>query len=362
MKREIAERRKKRSGLLNYGAGVGSQETFSAPADAGTKSMGSSFYRGETVNYNPHREDFGAPDFLEKYILKGWIPDGPLLHPATRITAFGSCFASHITQHLMEIGYSTSKEREPDIYISSMGEGLVNTYSLLGQFEWALEDRRQPVDLWHGFKAEGYGYDETIRRRTRDVFLATEFFIITLGLSEIWYDETTGGVFWRAVPLSAFDPSRHKFRVSTVAETKANLAAIYDLIRRHVPAAKVLFTLSPIPLAATFRPVSCITANSVSKAVLRAGLDEFLRDNEADINARLFYFPSYEILNHAFADPWMKDSRHPASFVVKSILKTFEAVYCDNATSLADAGAFLQECRATNLRRLTKAAARNGAD
>jgi hypothetical protein len=243
----------------------------------------------------------------------------------------------------MAIGYSTSQGRDPGIYISSMGEGLVNTYALLGQFEWALENKHQPVDLWHGFKAEGYGYDECVRVRTRDVFLATEFFIVTLGLSEIWYDEVTGGVFWRAVPISAFDAGRHKFRVSTVAETKANLNAIYELIRRHVPDAKVLFTLSPIPLAATFRPVGCLTANSVSKAVLRAGLDEFLRERQTDLNKRLFYIPSYEILQHAFADPWKEDRRHPTGPVVDSILKTFEAVYCCNETSLGDANQFLQK-------------------
>ena len=345
---------RKRSGLLNLGSGVGSQEKIAIADGESPKRTGSSFYRGDVVNYAPYRRDYAADNFLQHYILNGWMPDAPLLDRETKITAFGSCFASHITKHLMAIGYNTSQGRDPDIYISSMGEGLVNTYAILGQFEWALENKHQPVDLWHGFKAEGYGYDERIRRRTRKVFLGTEFFVITLGLSEIWYDEVTGGVFWRAVPVSAFDPSRHKFRVSTVAETKANLNAIYELIRRHVPEAKVLFTLSPIPLAATFRPVSCLTANSVSKAILRAGLDEFLRERAADLNERLFYFPSYEILQHAFVDPWMEDGRHPAASVVQTILKTFEAVYCRNETSLAEVGELLQRNRAHNIARISK--------
>jgi hypothetical protein len=343
----------KKYGLLNPGSGVGSQELISTGVGEGAKRTGSSFYRGEVINYAPYRRDYAADNFLEEYILKGWMPEAPLLDPETKITAFGSCFASHITKHLMAIGYNTSQGRDPDIYISSMGEGLVNSYALLGQFEWALENKHQPVDLWHGFKAEGYGYDERIRVRTRDVFLATEFFIVTLGLSEIWYDEVTGGVFWRAVPVSAFDASRHKFRVSTVAETRANLDAIYNLIRQHVPGAKVLFTLSPVALAATFRPVSCLTANSVSKAVLRAGLDEFLREREADLNKTLFYFPSYEILQHVFVDPWMEDGRHPTASVVKCILKAFEAVYCCNKTSLGKANRILQRYRAANIRRIS---------
>jgi len=78
-----------------------------------------------------------------------------------------------------------------------MGDGLVNSHSIPGQFEWALENKKQPEDMWHGFKAEGFGYDEDIRLRTGEIFRQTEFFIITIGISEIWYDEPSGGVFWR---------------------------------------------------------------------------------------------------------------------------------------------------------------------
>jgi hypothetical protein len=244
-----------------------------------------------------------------------------------------------------------------------MGDGLVNTYAILGQFEWALENKPQPADLWHGFRAEGYGYDEDVRLRTRDMMLGTDFFIITVGLSEIWYDEATGGVFWRAVPMRSYDPSRHKFRVSSIAETKANLARIYALVREHVPQAKILFTLSPIPLAATFRPASCLSANSASKAILRAALDELMRDNEADVNTRLFYFPSYEMVQHLFLQPWKADMRHLGDDIVATITKTFEAVYCQTKTTLADANAFYQNARAFNIRAqlsLHEAALENG--
>lgn len=341
--------RLKKSGSVGN---MGSQEMLTFSEGERPKRMGSSFFRGDVVNYAPYQDDYRSGDLLERYILKGWTPDAPLLDPQTKITAFGSCFAANITKHLISIGYNTSQSRDPDIYISTMGEGLVNTFALLGQFEWALENKHQPVDLWHGHKAEGYGYDEKIRLRTRDIFLSTEFFIITLGLSEIWYDEVTGGVFWRAVPVSAFDPSRHKFRVSTVEETKTNIDKMYGLIRKHVPNAKVLFTLSPVPLAATFRPVSCLTANSVSKAVLRAGLDEFLRSKAADLNETLFYFPSYEIIQHAFVDPWQDDRRHPNAASIQIIMKTFEAVYCRNETTLGEANELLQASRVQSMKTL----------
>lgn len=322
-----------------------------APANAtGKRRIGSSFYRGDTINFTPYSEDFEKADFLQDYLLKGWTPAAPVLTKGMKITAFGSCFAVHITEHLSKIGYDLARDRDPGIYVSAMGEGLVNTHAILGQFEWAFLNKTQPVELWHGFKAEGYGYDEDIRLRTRAIFSETDFFIITLGLSEVWYDEVSGGVFWRAVPIDSFDPSRHKFRVSTISETKENIHRIYALIREFVPGAKVLFTLSPIPLAATFRPVSCLTANSASKAVLRGALDEVLRERADDLNSRLFYFPSYEIVQELFPDRFQRDGRHPTVGIVPVIMKIFEATYCEAGASFDEVNAEFVEARKQNIR------------
>jgi hypothetical protein len=325
------------------------QVAFTQPGAGLEKKIGSSFYRGDVINYNPQADDYAKDDFLEEYVLKGWLPGSPVLSKGTKITAFGSCFAMHITQHLTERGFDLARKREPDIYISAIGEGLVNTQALLGQLEWALLGKKPPENLWHGFKAEGFGYDEDIRLRTQKVFLETEFFIITLGLSEVWYDEVTGGVLWRAVPLESFDASRHKFRVNSIAETKADLERIHALIRQHVPKAKILFTLSPIPLAATFRPVSCVTANSVSKAILRAALDEVIRDHGEDLNTRLFYFPSYEIAQELFPRRFQLDGRHLATNVIPTIMSIFESVYCDSDVTRENATEMFRGTREQNM-------------
>ena len=109
------------------------QEMFHhAPEGEVKKSIGSSFFRGEDCHFLPYKTDFRNPAFLEKFLLKGWVPDAPILHKETRITAFGSCFAAHLTRHLGTVGYNLSKNRDPEIYISLMGEGLVNTHALLG--------------------------------------------------------------------------------------------------------------------------------------------------------------------------------------------------------------------------------------
>jgi hypothetical protein len=136
----------------------------------------------------------------------------------------------------------------------------------------------------------------------------------------------TGGVLWRAVPRDKYDPARHRFRVSSVEENRANIRVIYDLIRTYRPDAKVIFTLSPIPLVATFRPVSCITANSVSKGILRVALDDVLRDIGQEGHA--FYWPSYEIVTDIFDWQWMPDRRHVKVEVLDFIMTLFESCWC----------------------------------
>ena len=314
------------------------------------KKIGSSFFRGKTgVQLNPYKKDYDNNLFLKKYILKGWVPDHPPISQNTQITAFGSCFARNISKHLAKRKFNMTSASSPEIYISYMGEGMVNVHAIAQQFEWALEDKKIPDGLWHGWKAEDYGVSEDVRLKTKEAFLKTDFFIITLGLSEVWEDTVTGEIFWRAVPLKNYDETRHKFRVLTMEETKLKLEKIYSLIRLHIPKAQVLFTLSPVPLAATFRDISCITANSVSKSILRASLDEFLREKALDNKINLFYFPSFEIISELFYEKFLDDGRHPKPEIIELIMIMFEGSFCNSEIDWHQVEQSFKELRKKNL-------------
>jgi hypothetical protein len=133
-------------------------------------------------------------------------------------------------------------------------------------------------------------------------------------------------VFWRTIPKDAYDPERHRFRVSSVEENRDNIAAIVRLIRTHRPGAKVIMTLSPIPLIATFRDNSCITSNSVSKAVLRVAIDETMRAERGA--GDVFYWPSYEIVTDVFRSPYKADRRHLPAPVLDFVMTQFEHAWC----------------------------------
>ena len=263
-------------------------------------------------------------------VLKGWLPDAKPIKPDTKITAFGSCFASNISDWLSKRNFRVLNKGQDATraYVVTMGEGMVNSFVIRQQFEWAWEGRVFDQPLWHGYKAEEFGYDPEIQAETKRIFDETDVFILTFGLSEVWYDEPTGNVFWRTIPKEVYDPCRHKFRVSTVAENRKNLAAIYKLIRKHRPDAKIIFTLSPIPLIATFRDNSCLTSNSVSKSVLRVAIDEVVRAFGHE--EHLFYWPSYEIVTDIFKSPWKPDRRHPQTRVLRYIMTLFEHHWRDS--------------------------------
>jgi hypothetical protein len=285
-----------------------------------------SWYRGEHTNYSPTKVNLFEQDAIEKYILKGWLPEGAFISKSTPVVAFGSCFAENISKYLRQRGFNIlGKGLDRNAYIIRCGEGIVNTFAIRQQFEWGFEGRQFKEGLWRDKAGQLLRPEAEVQDETLKIFQASDVFILTLGLSEVWYDKITGEVFWRAIPTDAFDAERHGFRVSTVAENLDNLRVIVDLIHRHRPSARVILTLSPVPLAATFRPVSCVSANSVSKAVLRVAVDELMREKAGD--KQLFYFPSYEIVTTFFRDPYRLDNRHIRSDVVETIMETFARHY-----------------------------------
>ncbi|QQA41590.1 GSCFA domain-containing protein [Pelagovum pacificum] len=286
------------------------------------------WFRGKHVNARPPKHRMQGVNQVTDSVLKGWKPERPMIDHETRITAFGSCFAANISNWLARRNYRIlNRDEESKAYVVSMGEGMVNSFVIRQQFEWAWENKVFDQPLWHGYNAEDFGYDEAVRQETKTIFDETDLFILTFGLSEVWYDEPTGNVFWRTIPKDVYDESRHKFRVASPAENLDNMRAIHDLIRKHRPDAKMIFTLSPIPLTATFRDISCITANSTSKASLRVALDELMREKRDE--GHVHYWPSYEIVMDIFRQPFIDDNRHVEPNCLQYIMTLFEHIWCE---------------------------------
>lgn len=287
-----------------------------------------SWYRGEHTNFHPIHSNLSEENAVEKYVCEGWLPKQPFITKVDYITAFGSCFAAEITKYLYDRKYNVfAKDSNLNSYIIRMGEGLVNSASILAQIEWALKGKLPVSKTWFTKSGTALELNQKVKDNTEKILKETDVFIITYGLSEVWYDKKTGEVFWNAVPKHLFDPKTHGFKILSPEENHFNILRTYTLLRDNNSKAKVIITLSPIPLAATFRPVSCLTANTVSKASLRWAIDSLMRWR-SPYDENLYYFPSYEIITEFLPRNYETDLRHPKPETIKFVMKTFERNYC----------------------------------
>jgi hypothetical protein len=272
-------------------------------------------------------------------ILEGWAPRAPLIARDTRVLAVGSCFARHFTLWLAENGFNRAFGASPYNALLRFGADFESPAVIAQQFRWAFDELSPESLLWIDKNRQVVAATDEAKRDTRAALEQAQVLVLTLGLSEVWYDAASGEPLWRALTEDLFDPKRHVFRVETVAQTLEWLEAIERIRARHLPELRIVFTVSPIPLKTTFRPVSAVTANSVSKAILRAALDEFLRRHGELLNDKLYYFPAYEMVTQYFVDPFREDNRHLAPIVPGTVIATFVRHFCagDVAATTAEA-------------------------
>jgi hypothetical protein len=248
------------------------------------------------------------------------------------VITLGSCFARELREHLASLGFASR-----GIWVPS---GLNNTFAILDFVSWCVTGRET---------GRGYRYDRTAegtiedwrpaaeREKYLEAITSAGGFVFTIGLAEVWEDAETGAVFWKGVPESVFDDGRHRFRLSTVEENERNLVDIVELVRRVNESAPIVLTLSPVPLKATFRDVSCIVADSVSKSILRVAVDRVASRQVPDV----YYWPSFEIVRwlgaHRGEASYGADdnrSRHVNRAIVGEIIEAFvESFYAPGAVA-----------------------------
>jgi len=87
------------------------------------------------------------------------------------------------------------------------------------------------------------------------------------------------------------DMTRYRFRVSRYGENLQSLERIHEIMAAHNKSCRLIITVSPVHLWATFREdADVISASCNSKSTLRAVADEFVARHD---NA--YYFPAFEM-------------------------------------------------------------------
>lgn len=243
-----------------------------------------------------------------------------------RIATAGSCFAQHIGNNLARRGAryldlepapvpfaSENEARRWGFGVFSCRYGNIYTSRQLVQlFHEAHGDRRPVEQVWERngrfFDALRPGIDPvgqptpedvlSLRDRhlaaVRQMFDQLDLFVFTLGLTEGWANRQDGTMFALAPGVVAgdYDPARHVFRNLRYGEILSDMREFWRALKSVNPGARMLLTVSPVPLAATAGPDHVLAATTYSKSVLRAVAGDLAAD-DTDIG----YFPSYEIIS-----------------------------------------------------------------
>lgn len=272
-----------------------------------------------------------------------------------KVSTMGSCFAQHIGKRVQKLGlHYFVPEAAPDHLdeaaraagnygIFSARYGNVYTVRQAVQlFDRAFGALEPVEDVWA--HPEG-GYVDAFRPQidreplaspeavraaqaahlaaVRAVFLESDWLVFTLGLTEGWRSKRDGCVYPLApgVAGGSFDPARHEFVNFGLDEVRQDLFAFIERVRGRNPSVKILLTVSPVALAATYEPRHVLESTVYSKAVLRVAADE-ARARYDDV----FYFPSFEIITSpaSCGRYYADDLRQVTKLGVDHVMRVFE--------------------------------------
>jgi hypothetical protein len=275
-----------------------------------------------------------------------------------RVATAGSCFAQHIARHLAASGFHYLVTETPHPLVSSCdvtayGYGVFtarygNVYTprqliqllrrAYGHFVpvddvWMRTDGRlidpfRPQIQPNGFASAGE-YHADRRQHFAAIQRAVsslDVFVFTLGLTETWVSRVDGAAYplCPGVAGGEFDEARHAFVNLSVSEVVADTEAAIDLIRAMNPKARVILTVSPVPLVATAEDRSVLVSTTYSKAVLRVAAEQVSSGRDY-----VAYFPSYEIVtgNHAGNRYFASDLRSVTPEGVAHVMRLFMRHY-----------------------------------
>jgi hypothetical protein len=233
-----------------------------------------------------------------------------------RIATAGSCFAQHIARTLVREGFNYlvtengPEARHYGVFPARFGN-IYSTRQLLQLFQrayglflpadtaWRRRDGAFVDPFRPQVEPDGFPSLDALRQdqethldAVRRMFEGCDVFIFTLGLTESWEAARDGAV----VPLApgvagAPEDAAYRFVNRPVAEMVADLTSLIAKLRVLRPGLRVILTVSPVPLVATYEPRHVLVSTIYSKAALRVVAEEVTR-----AVPNVAYFPSFEII------------------------------------------------------------------
>jgi tetratricopeptide (TPR) repeat protein len=237
----------------------------------------------------PETEEF-LGDFqklIRDHIAVNLNSEPKFLNTNTRFFTMGSCFARNLAKSLNDSGY-VSHHMEISEYINTTFANRVFVDWLSdADIDGAVRDRIVELLPRHWSK-----------ENTLEVIKNSDVFILTLGVAAAFFDRATGDF---VLPRSSALNSRalaekYLFRTTSVKENVENVLYLIEFIRNISPHTKIVVTVSPVPLVASFEYESAVQADCLSKSTMRLVAHEVV--NSSNIS-NILYWPSFEIFRWA---------------------------------------------------------------
>jgi hypothetical protein len=323
--------------------------TTAAEADKNWKRNRTSRWYKQGADPKDLTGNYAFQRLRKTWLLRTWFT--PQIDPKFKLRsedkffAIGSCFARGLEHALVKHRVAVESAapefaRLQPVNKEVTGLGFTNkynTFSMLNELRWALDPAatfpmesivQVSKDTWSDPHTtptlEPAGFEETMDRRALMQTVTKRItncraVIITLGLAEVWRD-IKADVYINRTPLMKIHPGRYEFHLTGFAENWNNLEAIHVLLSRYGhPDFRIVVTVSPVPLMATFSTMDVVAANTYAKSLLRAVAQEW-----AAAHDNVDYFPSYEIVqNSDRAATWEADLRHVRAAGAEHIMELF---------------------------------------
>lgn len=240
------------------------------------------------------------------------------------IATCGSCFAQHLGKQLKRMGFTFLDVEPPPSSLSThqakaLGYGIYsarygNVYTssqLLQLFQrafgelqfdeaWTNDIGRYVDPFRPNLCGDGHLTIEAVLdeqrehlQKVRSMFESLNIFIFTMGVTEAWLNSKTGSVYPICPGITAgnFNSQIYSFKNLNYSIIFTEMESFIDRLRQVNPLAKILLTVSPIPLTATVEDRHILLSTMASKSILRAVADELCRHYD-----HVDYFPSYDIV------------------------------------------------------------------
>lgn len=288
-----------------------------------------------------------------------------IINLGEKIATAGSCFAQHISRTLtsegydylvtenspqsagaVDDGYGVFPARFGNIYtVRQLLQLFLRAYGLFHPVDvvWTRKDGRFVDPFRPRVQEVGFGSRDEVDldriehfKAVREMFEQSNVFVFTLGLTEGWVSDVDGAVFPIApgVVASPEIPDSISFHNFSVREMEKDLSRFIGLLRDVNPTVKIILTVSPVALVATYEPRHVLVSTCYSKSALRVVAEE-----ASQAHPNVAYFPSYEVITSAYAhsEYFEDDLREVRPEGVAHVMRLFKQHYLSNGEMASEA-------------------------